>query len=60
MGVDFARRWQHLRESVEALRVLWSATTSAMRVSSLSSRGEAWSQTGAEARAADIARRARS
>ena len=23
MGVDFARRWQHLRESVEALRVLW-------------------------------------
>jgi alkanesulfonate monooxygenase SsuD/methylene tetrahydromethanopterin reductase-like flavin-dependent oxidoreductase (luciferase family) len=24
MGVDFARRWQHLRESVEALRVLWS------------------------------------
>jgi probable F420-dependent oxidoreductase len=24
MGVDFSRRWQHLRESVEALRVLWS------------------------------------
>jgi probable F420-dependent oxidoreductase len=24
MGVDFARRWQHLRESVEALRSLWS------------------------------------
>ena len=24
MGVNFARRWQHLRESVEALRVLWS------------------------------------
>jgi len=24
MGVDFARRWQHLRESVEALRVLCS------------------------------------
>jgi probable F420-dependent oxidoreductase len=24
MGVDFARRWQHLRESVEALRILWS------------------------------------
>ena len=24
MGVDFARRWQHLRESVEALRTLWS------------------------------------
>ena len=24
MGVDFARRWQHLRESCEALRVLWS------------------------------------
>ena len=24
MGVDFARRWQHLRESVEALRLLWS------------------------------------
>jgi len=23
MGVDFTRRWQHLRESVEALRVLW-------------------------------------
>lgn len=23
MGVDFARRWLHLRESVEALRVLW-------------------------------------
>ncbi|HJU28274.1 MAG TPA: LLM class F420-dependent oxidoreductase [Candidatus Binataceae bacterium] len=23
MGVDFARRWRHLRESVEALRVLW-------------------------------------
>ena len=24
MGVDFPRRWQHLRESVEALRALWS------------------------------------
>jgi probable F420-dependent oxidoreductase len=24
MGVDFKRRWQHLRESVEALRLLWS------------------------------------
>jgi probable F420-dependent oxidoreductase len=24
MGVNFPRRWQHLRESVEALRVLWS------------------------------------
>ena len=24
MGVDFSRRWQHLRESVEALRILWS------------------------------------
>jgi len=24
MGVDFARRWRHLRESVEALRSLWS------------------------------------
>ncbi|HSU90795.1 MAG TPA: TIGR03619 family F420-dependent LLM class oxidoreductase, partial [Sporolactobacillaceae bacterium] len=24
MGVNFARRWQHLRESVEALRALWS------------------------------------
>lgn len=24
MGVDFARRWQHLRESVEALRELWT------------------------------------
>jgi probable F420-dependent oxidoreductase len=24
MGVNFARRWQHLRESVEALRKLWS------------------------------------
>jgi probable F420-dependent oxidoreductase len=24
MGVDFGRRWQHLRESVEALRSLWS------------------------------------
>jgi probable F420-dependent oxidoreductase len=23
-GVDFGRRWQHLREAVEALRVLWS------------------------------------
>ena len=23
MGVDFARRWRHLREAVEALRVLW-------------------------------------
>ena len=23
-GVNFARRWQHLRESVEALRTLWS------------------------------------
>lgn len=23
-GVDFARRWQHLREAVEALRMLWS------------------------------------
>lgn len=23
MGVDFPRRWQHLRESVEALRLLW-------------------------------------
>ena len=23
-GVDFSRRWQHLRESVEALRMLWS------------------------------------
>lgn len=23
MGVDFARRWRHLRESVEALRLLW-------------------------------------
>lgn len=25
MGVDFPRRWRHLRESVEALRLLWSA-----------------------------------
>src|SRR5208282_3778937 len=24
MGVNFARRWQHLREAVEALRMLWS------------------------------------
>jgi probable F420-dependent oxidoreductase len=24
MGVDFARRWRHLREAVEALRSLWS------------------------------------
>ena len=24
MGVNFTRRWQHLRESVEALRMLWS------------------------------------
>ena len=24
MGVDFSRRWRHLRESVEALRSLWS------------------------------------
>jgi probable F420-dependent oxidoreductase len=24
MGVDFKRRWRHLRESVEALRSLWS------------------------------------
>ena len=24
MGVNFPRRWQHLRESVEALRILWS------------------------------------
>ncbi|MBV8771422.1 MAG: LLM class F420-dependent oxidoreductase [Deltaproteobacteria bacterium] len=24
MGVDFARRWRHLRESVEALRLLWA------------------------------------
>jgi probable F420-dependent oxidoreductase len=24
MGVNFARRWQHLRESVEAMRELWS------------------------------------
>jgi probable F420-dependent oxidoreductase len=24
MGVDFARRWQHLREAVEAIRVLWT------------------------------------
>jgi probable F420-dependent oxidoreductase len=24
MGVDFARRWQHLRESAEALRELWT------------------------------------
>jgi probable F420-dependent oxidoreductase len=24
MGVDFPRRWRHLRESVEALRLLWS------------------------------------
>ncbi|MGO9454983.1 MAG: LLM class F420-dependent oxidoreductase [Candidatus Binataceae bacterium] len=24
MGVNFARRWQHLREAVEALRILWS------------------------------------
>ncbi len=24
MGVDFPRRWRHLRESVEALRSLWS------------------------------------
>jgi probable F420-dependent oxidoreductase len=24
MGVDFKRRWQHLREAVEALRVLWT------------------------------------
>jgi probable F420-dependent oxidoreductase len=24
MGVNFARRWQHLREAVEAMRVLWS------------------------------------
>jgi probable F420-dependent oxidoreductase len=24
MGVNFARRWQHLREAVEALRTLWS------------------------------------
>jgi len=25
LGVDFKRRWQHLRESVEALRVMWTA-----------------------------------
>jgi probable F420-dependent oxidoreductase len=24
MGVDFKRRWRHLRESVEAMRALWS------------------------------------
>ena len=24
MGVDFTKRWKHLRESVEALRVLWT------------------------------------
>jgi alkanesulfonate monooxygenase SsuD/methylene tetrahydromethanopterin reductase-like flavin-dependent oxidoreductase (luciferase family) len=24
MGVDFTRRWQHLRGSVETLRILWS------------------------------------
>jgi probable F420-dependent oxidoreductase len=24
MGVDFARRWRHLREAVEALRILWN------------------------------------
>lgn len=24
MGVDFKRRWQHLREAVEALRILWT------------------------------------
>lgn len=24
MGVNFSRRWQHLREAVEALRLLWS------------------------------------
>jgi probable F420-dependent oxidoreductase len=24
MGVDFQRRWRHLRESVEAMRLLWS------------------------------------
>jgi probable F420-dependent oxidoreductase len=24
MGVDFKRRWRHLRESVEAMRLLWS------------------------------------
>ena len=24
MGVNFDRRWRHLRESVEALRLLWS------------------------------------
>jgi probable F420-dependent oxidoreductase len=24
MGVNFARRWRHLRESVEALRLLWT------------------------------------
>ncbi len=24
MGVDFARRWTHLREAVEALRLLWA------------------------------------
>jgi probable F420-dependent oxidoreductase len=25
MGVDFSQRWRHLRESVEALRLLWSS-----------------------------------
>lgn len=25
MGVDFKRRWRHLREAVEALRVLWTS-----------------------------------
>src|SRR5260370_39083205 len=28
MGVNFARRWQHLRESVEAMRALWTTDES--------------------------------
>ena len=61
MGVDFARRWQHLRESVEAL-----ARAVERRRRELRGRhhqvpaGQAGSQAGAETGTADIARRARS
>src|ERR1700683_5252311 len=61
MGVNFARRWQHLRESVEALRKLWSGGERQLggRDRNVPA-GKARAKAGTKAGSTDIARRARS
>src|SRR5271154_2972872 len=61
MGVDFARRWQHLRESVEALRILWSGDDVSYAGEIVKfPPGKARAKAGAKTGTADIARCARS